>query len=142
VWCVRSAGRYVDGTAVEDVAHEALVRAWRNRARCQRPQDPWPWLAQIVRNEALRYIGRDRPASDGREPEAACEDRRLDEVLDRLSLEALIRPLPDADRALVQLHYELDLSVVALADVLGISESAVKVRLHRARQRLRSVLQP
>ena len=52
----------------------------------------------------------------------------------------MIGSLPEADRAIVRMHYELDLSVASMAQVLDTSEGAVKVRLHRARAKLRSTL--
>jgi RNA polymerase sigma-70 factor, ECF subfamily len=128
--------------AAEDVAHEALLRAWVSRDTCRKPEDPWPWLKQIVHNEAMRYLGAQPPA-DALPPEIdGCEaDARIDGVLDRSALHSLLGSLSPADRALLRMHYELDLSVASLAAALEIDESAVKVRLHRARGRLRANLQ-
>jgi RNA polymerase sigma factor (sigma-70 family) len=140
VWCVRAAHRYVGATAAEDVAHEALIRAWRRRHTCRQPNHPWPWLAQILHNEAMRYLARTSdtvPISDG-SPDDSC----VDDVIDRLALEAMMEALPEPDRLVLRLHYELDLSVASMAEVLDVSEGAVKVRLHRARARLRSTLPP
>ena len=72
--------------------------------------------------------------------EHACPGGCLDEVLERLSVGAMVRALPEGDRVVLRLHYELDLSVTSMARVLEVSEGAVKVRLHRARARLRSEL--
>jgi RNA polymerase sigma-70 factor, ECF subfamily len=135
---VKAARRYVDATAAEDVAHEALMRAWRNRHACRQPDHPWPWLARILHNEAMRYLNR---APDCEiEAQAACSDRCLDEVLERLTVGALVRTLPEGDRVVLRLHYELDLSLTSIAGVLDVSEGAVKVRLHRARARLRTAM--
>jgi RNA polymerase sigma-70 factor, ECF subfamily len=138
VWCVRAARRYVEPGAAEDVAHEALIRAWRNRHACRQPQHPWPWLARIIHNEAMRYLERvpDTVSVTG----DSCDDSCVEDAGDRLSLESMIGGLPEADRVVLRLHYELDLSVASMAQVLDVSEGAVKVRLHRARTRLRSTL--
>jgi RNA polymerase sigma-70 factor, ECF subfamily len=136
-FCVRAARRYVDATAAEDVAHEALTRAWRNRHACRQPDHPWPWLARILHNEAMRYLNR-APDCDV-EAEPACAGG-CDEVLERLSVRAIVRTLPEGDRVVLRLHYELDLSVTSMARLLDVSEGAVKVRLHRARARLRATL--
>lgn len=135
---MRAARRYVDATTAEDVAHEALMRAWRNRHACRQPDLPWPWLARILHNEAMRYLNRAPDCEVTAEP--ACPGGCVDEVLDRLSVGAMVRALPEGDRVVLRLHYELDLSVTSMARVLEVSESAVKVRLHRARARLRSEL--
>lgn len=138
VWCVRAAHRYVEATAAEDVAHEALIRAWRRRHTCRQPSRPWPWLSQILHNEAMRYLS--RTPDTVAVADAAPDDSCVDDVIDRLALEAMMEALPEADRVVLRLHYELDLSVSSMAEVLDVSEGAVKVRLHRARARLRSRL--
>ena len=138
VWCVRAARRYVAPAEAEDVAQEALLRAWRHRHACRQPQHPWPWLARIIHNEAMRYLARapDTVSFPGEAP----DDRCVEEVGDRLALESMIGELPEPDRVVLRLHYELDLSVASMAQVLDVSEGAVKVRLHRARTKLRSTL--
>src|SRR5215204_3747080 len=42
----------------EDVAQEALLRAWRKRGSCREPDRPWPWVKEIARNEAHRLFSR------------------------------------------------------------------------------------
>jgi RNA polymerase sigma-70 factor (ECF subfamily) len=140
-WSVRSARRYVSGGAAEDVAHEALLRAWRNRFTCRQPDNPWPWLRQIVHNEALRHLARVAASEEELAPaDVGNDDTRLEHVLDRLSLASTIRTLPRAEQSLLRMYYELDMSVASLATLLGVPEGAVKVRLHRARSRLRANL--
>jgi RNA polymerase sigma-70 factor, ECF subfamily len=141
IWCLRSARRYVTGVAAEDVAHDALLRAWSARAQCRRPEDPWPWLKCIVRNEALRHLERATVSAMPAEREPCAPDRHLEDVLDRAALATMIGTLSKSDRALLRMHYELDLSVGALAEALHVPEGAVKVRLHRARGRLRANLE-
>jgi RNA polymerase sigma factor (sigma-70 family) len=94
-------------------------------------------LARILHNEAMRYLNR---APDCEViADTACGDS-LDEVLERLTVGALVRTLPEGDRVVLRLHYELDLSLTSIARVLDVSEGAVKVRLHRARARLRTAM--
>jgi RNA polymerase sigma factor (sigma-70 family) len=135
VWCVRAARRYVEPAEAEDVAHDALLRAWRHRHACRQPHHPWPWLARIIHNEAMRHLARTPDVVSEVGDVTGAED-----VSDRLEMEALMGDLPEADRVVLRLHYELDLSVASMAQVLDVSEGAVKVRLHRARARLRSTL--
>ena len=60
----------------------------------------------------------------------------------RDSVQAEIAQLPPKLRAVVVLRDVYDLSHGDIADELGISESAAKVRLHRARKKLRENLFP
>ena len=129
------------GVAAEDVAHEALLRAWAARADCKRPEDPWPWLKRIVHNEAMRHLSMLPADALPTEVELSAPDGRLEKVLDRAALATMLGRLPSSDRRLLSMHYELDTSVTSLGAALNVPEGAVKVRLHRARERLRANLE-
>jgi RNA polymerase sigma-70 factor (ECF subfamily) len=134
-----------DRNAADEAAQEAMARAWRKRHSCRTPSHPDPWVAQIARNEALRLRSRERTRSERedphREPESAPgwhadEDR----LLDRLSVRAALARLSPQERQLVHLRYGNDLAQPAIAELLDLPEGTVKVRLHRIRQRLRTVI--
>jgi RNA polymerase sigma-70 factor (ECF subfamily) len=140
---VAAAHRYVRDTGeIDDVVQDALVRAWRARDACHSPGEPGPWLAAIVRNEAFRRgSGRAAPpASLAGEP--AAEDDRLDAALVRVDVDVALRSLDPLDRRLVALRYEHDLTQPRIAELLGMPEGTVKVRLHRARRALEDALTP
>jgi RNA polymerase sigma-70 factor (ECF subfamily) len=146
----REAWRFL-GTAhdVDEVVQEALVRAWRRRATC-RGDDQMPWMRQIARNEALRLIARSRRRS---EHELLEEAERVegavaidagqaeDDLLLRMDVAQLVGGLSVADRQLLALRYEHDLTQPEVAQMLGIPEGTVKIRLHRLRGRLRKALE-
>jgi RNA polymerase sigma-70 factor (ECF subfamily) len=72
--------------------------------------------------------------------EADCEDHELAGTALRLSVEQALARLGDGDRDLLRLRYAEDLSQGEVARRLGVPEGTVKVRLHRARHRLRDLL--
>ena len=133
---------------VDEVVQEALVRAWRRRATCRGP-DRMPWMRQIARNEALRLLDRSRRRSEhelldddtllGGLTDATSIERE-DAVLLRVEVEQLVGGLSVADRKLLALRYEHDLSQPEVARLMGIPEGTVKIRLHRLRGRLRQAL--
>lgn len=129
----------------EEVAQEALVRAWQRRDSCRSPSAPLPWLLEITRNEARRTLGR-QARRRGHELVGAwplepdCEDDELAGTALRLSVEQALGTLADSDRHLLRLRYGEDLSQSEVARELGVPEGTVKVRLHRARHRLRGLL--
>lgn len=59
----------------------------------------------------------------------------------RLLLGGILEQLSAADRELARLRYYEDLTCAKLADHFGLSEAAVKVRLHRLRRRLKERLE-
>ena len=67
---------------------------------------------------------------------AAMQDDTLAQVRDT------IKKLPARDREVIVLHYLEDRGVIEMAELLGIKNNAVEVRLHRARQRLKKLLEP
>lgn len=134
---------------VDEVVQEALVRAWRRRATC-RGEDRMPWMRQIARNEALRLLDRHRRRSErelledgealaGLPGDEGQQDE--DELVSKLDVARLLGRLSVADRQLLALRYEHDLTQPEVAEMLGIPEGTVKIRLHRLRGRLRKALE-
>lgn len=146
---VREARRYFMGAHdIDEVVQEALVRAWRRRASCN-GADRMPWMRQIARNEALRLLDRRRRRAehellDDQTLLAGIADVEAAEaeecLLLRMEVEQAVGCLSVADRQLLALRYERDLSQPEVARMLGIPEGTVKIRLHRLRGRLREAL--
>ncbi len=127
----------------DEAAQEAIVRAWRHRDSCRQPERPFGWLRQIAHNEAVRAAGR-RPKEVLVDEPPAMPDPPADDtdlVDDRLLFRGILGTLSEADRELARLRYYEDLTCATLADHFGVSEAAVKVRLHRIRQTLRQRLE-
>jgi RNA polymerase sigma-70 factor, ECF subfamily len=119
----------------EDAAQEAVLRAWRRRATCR--DAPAAWIRAIARHEALRLAARGRqelPLDDSHEAVAPQAGPDLPD------LRAAVGALDDADRLLLWLRYWADLTQPEVARVAAVPEGTVKVRLHRARERLRLAL--
>ena len=115
-----------------------MLRAWRRRSTLRDPERRHQWLATIVRNEAFRQHVRVRP-----DPTAAiegfegAEDVQVVATVERADLRAALDHLNDRDRKLLEMRYQEDLTQAEIAAKLGIPEGTAKVRLHRARDRLR-----
>lgn len=122
-----------------------MARAWRGRGRCRTPASPLPWLLKITRNEALRLAARRRRrelAEVHDVPEEppryeAPTDSAIEQALTALATKQALHALGPEDRRLIRLRYVDDLTQGQVAEALGVPEGTVKVRLHRARARLR-----
>lgn len=122
----------------EDIAQDALLRAWRRRSTLRDSASRNQWLAAIVRNEAFRQRARLRPDPVATvETYEGAEDERVVATVERADLHAALKRLDENDRKLLALRYNEDLTQAAIARRLGIPEGTVKVRLHRARNKLR-----
>jgi RNA polymerase sigma-70 factor (ECF subfamily) len=128
-----------DGRA-EDVAQEATIRAWRHAHTCLTPEAPTAWIRAIARREALRLVG----AKASEDPLPATEESdpdRPDELAhSRLDLRRAAHGLTAEERKLLVYRYWLDYSHPETAAALGLPEGTVKIRLHRARYKLREAL--
>jgi len=141
--CLRQAARIVGTQDAHDVVQEAFVRAWASCERRALPERPLPWLLTITRNEALRARSRDRRDTFFEDRDELPDPRAgasLDDVALRVDVGRALRTLSAEDRKLLELRYEDDLTQPAAAAALGIPEGTAKVRLHRARGRLKGLL--
>lgn len=141
--CLRLAYRYASNPSeAEDIAQDALLRAWRRRSTLREPERRKQWLATIVRNEAFRQHARVRPTPTDLVENEAVEDAKVIATVELADLHAALRRLSEQDRDLLEMRYTEDLTQGAIARKLGIPEGTVKVRLHRARNKLRRVYIP
>lgn len=139
--CRRLARRYGARCDAEDIAQEALIRAWRFRGAIERDERLDAWLATIVRNEAARQRSRPLPEPVPEiDQRGALEDERLTAIAASADLAYAIGRLDPDERLLIELRYTRDLTQPAIARALELPEGTVKVRLHRARSKLREAL--
>jgi RNA polymerase sigma-70 factor (ECF subfamily) len=142
--CALEARRILrDPADVEDVVQEAMIRAWSRRESCRSPEGPLPWCLQITRREALRRLARRRTAREQMLLEvtdrAASEEP--DRAIDRIDLGRAVAHLQPDDQVLIALRYSRDYSQPEIARTLRIPEGTAKVRLHRARKRLETLME-
>jgi len=134
-----------------DVVQETYLRAHKGLKKFRGEAQLTTWLHRITANCASSYLGR---KIRHRHESLADSDDIIDEhpsvdpaqradigVLRNQLTEALMQ-LPPKLRAVVVLLDIYDLPHEAIAEQLDITESAAKVRLHRARKRLRERLYP
>lgn len=126
-----------DRAEAEEAVQEAVWRAWRALDSLRDAARFKAWFAGIlyrVCRDVIRFKVRDRRALAALPPkEAPTSDA------DSPTLRAAMT-LPDEYRDPLVLFYVQELSVLEIAETLGISESNAKVRLHRARRMLRERL--
>lgn len=140
-----------DEEDARDVVQETYLRAHKGLAKFRGDAQLSTWLHRITANCASTYLGRrgkHRHDSLDDELDIADETLQLDPVhqadigdLRSQLVEALMQ-LPPKLRAVIVLRDIYDLSHESIAEQLDITESAAKVRLHRARKRLRERLYP
>lgn len=130
----------------EEAVQEAFARAWKQRESCRTLDAPLPWLLEITRNEARRAWVRRRRRFEVEQPGAAFDhpvhDRELEAVLPAIAAEQTLDVLKPEDRTIVRMRYLDDIPQARVAAALEMPEMTVGVRLHRARKRLREMIEP
>ena len=140
-----------DVEASKDVAQDVYLAAWTGVKCLRDPISFLPWLRQITRNRAHHVLRTERHrhlATDADLLLAAAADPRprADDVLISRELREqharALDELPHAAREVMILYYREGQSVRHVAELLGLSEAAVKQRLSRGRARLRDAVLP
>jgi RNA polymerase sigma-70 factor, ECF subfamily len=143
----------------EEVAQEAILKAFKNLPRFRQEAKFSTWLIQISINEAKMKLRKDRrhlyeSIEDGQQnderdympkdfadwreiPSEALEQKEL-----RIALTRAMESLPEKYRTVLMLRDVQHLSIAETAQVLGLSEANVKTRLCRARLQMRDALAP
>lgn len=133
----------------EDVVQDTFLAAFRHWGSFRGEAAPSTWLYRIAVNEALQRVRRRRPVTyleetglDASQVADWTEEihRRAELSELREQLEEGIARLPEDYRVVLVLRDVEGLATVEVAEVLELSEAAVKSRLHRARLLLRQHL--
>ena len=160
-WMLGLAERLLrDREMAEDVVQDAFIRAFKGLAGFEGRSSIESWLHRITVNVALsklRQLKRLAEQSiDQHLPEFDQFDCRVEMPWSRLAtvdeivesrdtlmrIDEAVDQLPDAYRVVLQLRDIEEYATSEVADLLDISESNVKVRLHRARAALKKLLEP
>lgn len=131
----------VGPTQAKDVAQVTFLKVHENRHRYRVGASAASWIFTIARNSALDFL-RSAPKrrevyGDERETpaETVVRDRLRDE-----RVQSAIHGLPDDQRQVILLHWYGGLTFEEVGQVVGATGAAVRVRAHRAYQKLRANL--
>jgi RNA polymerase sigma-70 factor, ECF subfamily len=116
-----------------DLAHEAMLRAYRSWSKVGTMDRPGAWIRRVLINLAIdwhRRSGRERRAVARIAPALPVE--LADPV--STSFWTAVRALPERQRAAVALYYVEDLGVDQIAEILEVSAGTVKTSLFKARR--------
>lgn len=135
-----------DVAASEDVAQEVFLAAWAGLPKLRSKSSFLAWLRQLTRNQCREYLRRQRrylPLSEASEPmdQAPSLVERALEQEQELILRSALNEIPPDAREIITLYYREEGSVERCALLLGLTDSAAKKRLSRARERLRETVE-
>ena len=150
---IRAAAPRLDGAArlilrdperAKDAVQDALLRAWRDLPGLRDSDRFEAWLHRLLANACYDELRRQRRRIEVHvaELELGSADDGLADSATRGDLQAVLAKLDDKYRALIVLHYYLDLSLPEAAKSLDIPLGTAKWRLHQSLTLLRQQLSP
>ncbi len=131
----------------QDLVQEILLQVWRSLPQFNGRASAATWAYRVALNTALTWkrkafrLPNQQPLLEV-EDQAAAGHNAADKLSQRESIERLyaaIRQLPKSDAALILLFLD-DLSYREMAEIIGISETHVGVKLNRAKKELNKLL--
>ena len=147
--------RLSDRERAVELTQECFLKTWEYIERGERVEEFRPFLYRTLRNLIIDEYRKKKPRSlesmleIGEETDVetlmpADESNTLERAVERFegkrALEALER-LPDLYREVITLRYIESLSPKEIAEIVGESENAVSVRLHRGLKKLHTLLE-
>lgn len=137
-------GMGLDHDTSIDLVQDALVKAFTRLSECRDPQYFRAWVYRIVRNLCLDFLKDVRrqtiPLSALPEAAQLPHEGAADPELSG-TLEQALSSLPLALREAFLLKHDAEYTYEEVAELTDASVSAVKMRVHRAREALRTYLQ-
>jgi len=130
----------------EEMAQEVFIKVYKSLHTFRGTSKFSTWLYSITYNHCISHTRKkkyDVSSLDNVQVKEEADDINLDGFSDeerREYLETALKKLPAEDYTLVILYYYKDLSVEEVAAATNLSESNVKVKLHRARKKLYTLL--
>lgn len=133
-----------DRATAEDLTQDVFSRAFTGLAGFRREAAPRTWLTRIAQNRCIDHLRSNHNASRvDEEPDTHASDDVLpaDLLSRREDVERALAALDERERALIVLRFKNGLEYGELAVAFGLREGAVRMRVCRALQRMRTALE-
>jgi RNA polymerase sigma-70 factor (ECF subfamily) len=127
-----------DRQEAEDITSETFIRAWARHDKI-RTETLKAYLFTIARNIYLQHLRKKKRQAvlEDVHPDPAAGPDKLTEAQQRLTeIQAVLRTLPEIDRAAFLLRVHHGMSYTEISRILPLTPSAGKVRVYRVRKKL------
>ena len=133
----------------EEITQDTFLKVYQKLSTLKNPNQFSGWLYVIATNQCRAWLRKKRietESLDDTETEfiddtayskyVAEEQERVNIETQREVVKKLLAKLKESERTVITLHYLGEMTIEEISRFLGVSASAIKLRLHRARQRL------
>tara|TARA_R110002051_G_scaffold63132_1_gene114890 strand:- start:10806 stop:11279 length:474 start_codon:yes stop_codon:yes gene_type:complete len=125
-----------DADAAKDLTQETFIKVWKQLPQFRNESAIGTWIFRIASNTCLRQIQKDNKMPKSGFP-ADIKEEVLETSLenDLQFLYQCISELQEIDRIIISLELE-DIKQKEIAEIIGLSESNVRVKIHRIKEKL------
>ena len=124
----------------QEAAQDTFIKAYNNLKGFNRDAKFSTWLYRIAFNTAISYKRKHRHQMQNIEESTVAIDQEADGTLERSDkqhfLHLAMAKLSESDRTALTLFYLQEFSLEEIAEIMSIQANTIKVRIHRARQRV------
>ncbi|MCB0509939.1 MAG: RNA polymerase sigma factor [Chitinophagales bacterium] len=119
----------------QDLAQDSFVLVWQNLSNFREEAKLGTWIFRIASNRCLRQIENQSRNVNSSLPPHLIEEKQ-ESIEPRIAfLYQCISELPEIDRIIISLELE-DIKQAEIANILGLSEANVRVKIHRIKEKL------
>jgi len=124
-----------DEACAQDITQETFITVWQQLSKFRNESAIGTWVFRIASNQCLRQIEKQGRMPKGELP-GEIEDSPQTNIEGKVQfLYKSISELPEVDRIIISLELE-DLRQAEIANIVGLSESNIRVRIHRIKDKL------
>ena len=134
--------------AAEEISQDVFLKAYRFLADFNGDSKFSTWLYTIANNTALSHLRKKglntinvEPAIIEQLDRAVSAANAIDAKTEKKMIQTALAKLPDEDARILTLYYLAEQSVDEISVIMGITAGNVKIRLFRARSKMKSVLE-
>lgn len=124
-----------DYSLAQDMAQETFIKVWKHLPAIKDKAAVGTWIFRIATNHCLRQLERQRRMTPVALPVNLPEEEQADVEPQIQLLYKYIAELPETDRIIISLELE-DVRQAEIALIVGLSESNIRVKIHRIKELL------
>lgn len=127
---------YVNDTELaQDLAQETFIIVWQQLPKFRNESSIGTWIFRIASNNCLRQIEKEKKFSKTDLP-INLEEKKQESIEPQIQmLYQFISELPETDRIIISLELE-EVKQAEIAHIVGLSESNIRVKIHRIKEKL------
>lgn len=124
-----------DRDIAQDMAQETFIIVWEQLPKFRNEANIGTWIFRIASNYCLRHIEKQNRFPRVELPPNLAEEKIPDSEPQIQFLYKCIAELPGTDRIIISLELE-NIKQAEIASIVGLSESNIRVRIHRIKEKL------